>query len=94
MIQHQLIFGVWCWACSPKATSSTQNALIHPPAVALQEVQASGISQNGITQYLEIKMKIIFGLFFILKFLLNPILANENLNIPNVFSSGGTISSS
>ena len=39
-------------------------------------------------------MKKIFGLFFILKFLLNPILANENLNIPNVFSSGGTISSS
>ena len=39
-------------------------------------------------------MKKIFGLFFILKFLLNPILAIENLNIPNVFSSGETISSS
>ena len=50
-----MTFGALSMALNQMVTTSTLNAPAPPLAVALQEVQESGISQNGITHYLEIK---------------------------------------
>ena len=52
-IQIHMVVASMLW--SQLETTSTQLAPVPPQAVALQEVQESGISQLGITQYLEIK---------------------------------------
>ena len=54
-IQIHLVVASMLW--SQLETTSTQLAPVPPLAVVpLQEVQESGISQLGITQYLEIKI--------------------------------------
>ena len=51
-----MTFGALSMALNQMVTTSTLNAPVPPLAVVpLQEVQESGISQLGITQYLEIK---------------------------------------
>ena len=51
-----MTFGVLFMALNQKATTSTLNAPVPPLTLALQEMQESGISLLGITQYLEIKI--------------------------------------
>jgi len=53
IIQPRLVVIEVC--LSQQGTTSIQLAPVPPLAVALQEVQESGISQVGITQYSEIK---------------------------------------
>ena len=51
-----MTFGVLSMALNQMVTTFTQSVPVPPPVVAILEVQESGISQLGITQYLEIKI--------------------------------------